>query len=142
MAAGFDSQITRLDQRIDNTAEEVAMALTGSSLPSDKHFSAAFNIGTFGGQTAIGISQFPRASNNIVVSGCVALQDRQVGGRAGVMKASGEQERFVWLCSQRIHFDRHERGPLSRNFQVHHGLGGFMCCQCFGIPSGRSLCDA
>lgn len=64
-------------------------------MPSDKHFAAAFNIGTFGGQTAVGISQFLRASNNIVVSGCLALQDRQVGGRAGVMMASGEQERFV-----------------------------------------------
>lgn len=89
MAAGFDSQITRLDQRIDNTAGGVAMAmaLTGSSLPSDKNFAAALNIGTFGGQTAIGISEFLRVSNNIVVSGGVALQDRQVGGRAGVMMA-------------------------------------------------------
>ena len=60
------------------------MALTGSSLPSDKKFSVALNVGAFGGQTAIGISQFLRV-NNLVVSGGVALQDRQVGGRAGVM---------------------------------------------------------
>jgi autotransporter adhesin len=89
MASSFNSQITRLDQRIDNTAGGVAMAmaLTGSSLPSDKHFAAALNIGTFGGQTAIGISQFLRVSSNVVVSGGLALQDRQVGGRAGVMMA-------------------------------------------------------
>ena len=89
MASSFNSQITRLDQQIDNTAGGVAMAmaLTGSSLPSDKHFAAALNIGTFGGQTAIGISQFLRVSSNVVVSGALALQDRQVGGRAGVMMA-------------------------------------------------------
>jgi hypothetical protein len=89
MAAGFNSQITRLDQRIDNTAGGVAMAmaLTGSSLPSDKKVAVALNVGTFGGQTAIGISQFLRVSNNVVVSGGLALQDRQVGGRAGVMMA-------------------------------------------------------
>jgi autotransporter adhesin len=89
LAANFNSQITRLDQRIDNTAGGVAMAmaLTGSSLPSDKNFAAALNIGAFGGQTAVGISEFLRVSNNVVVSGGVALQDRQVGGRAGVMMA-------------------------------------------------------
>ncbi len=41
-------------------------------------------MGAFGGQTAIGISQFLRV-NNLVVSGGVALQDHQVGGRADVM---------------------------------------------------------
>lgn len=89
MAAGIGSQITRLDQRIDNTAGGVAMAmaLTGSSLPSDKKLAVALNVGAFGGQTAIGISQFLRVNDNLVVSGGVALQDHQVGGRAGVMMA-------------------------------------------------------
>jgi autotransporter adhesin len=89
MAAGISSQMTRLDQRIDNTAGGVAMAmaLTGSSLPSDKKLAVALNVGAFGGQTAIGISQFLRVNDNLVVSGGVALQERQIGGRAGVMMA-------------------------------------------------------
>ncbi|WP_425908227.1 YadA family autotransporter adhesin [Nitrobacter sp. TKz-YC02] len=78
MATGISSQITRLDQRIDNTAGGVAMAmaLTGSSLPSDKKLAVALNVGAFGGQTALGISQFLRVNDNVVVSGGVALQER------------------------------------------------------------------
>lgn len=87
MATGIGSQISRLDQRVDNTAGGVAMALTGSSLPSDKKLAVALNIGAFGGQTALGISQFLRVNDNVVVSGGVALQERQIGGRAGVMMA-------------------------------------------------------
>lgn len=89
LTSGFSSQIARLDQRIDNTAGGVAMAmaLTGGSLPSDKKIATALNVGTFGGQTALGISQYFRLTNNVVVSGGVALQDRQAGGRAGVMLA-------------------------------------------------------
>ena len=89
LSSGFESQIGRLDRRIDNTAGGVAMAmaLTGSSLPSDKKVATALNFGTFGGQAAIGISQYFRLANNIVVSGGVALQDKQAGGRAGLMMA-------------------------------------------------------
>ena len=70
MATGISSQITRLDQRIqriDNTAGGVAMAmaLTGSSLPSDKKLAVALNVGAFGGQTAIGISQFLRVTTSL-----------------------------------------------------------------------------
>lgn len=89
VASNFNSQITRLDQRLDNTAGGVAMAmaLTGSSLPADKKVAVALNVGAFGGQTAIGLSRFLRVSNNVVVSGGLALQERQVGGRVGVMMA-------------------------------------------------------
>ncbi len=85
----YGYQISRLDQRINNTVGGVAMAmaLTGSSLPSDMKVATAVNVGTYGGQTALGISQYFRLTSNVVLSGGVALQDKQAGGRAGVMVA-------------------------------------------------------
>lgn len=89
LGANVSSQIQRLDQRITNNAGGVAMAmaLTGSSLPSDKSFATALNVGSFAGQNALGISQYMRLTNSVVLSGGMALQSNQVGGRAGLMVA-------------------------------------------------------
>jgi len=85
----YDSQISRLNDRVDRTAGGVAMAMamTGSSLPSDKNVGTAVNVGTFGGRSAIAISQYLRLNRNLVVSGAVGIQDNQASGRGGLMLA-------------------------------------------------------
>jgi len=85
----YDSQISRLNERVDRTAGGVAMAMamTGSSLPADKNVGTAVNVGTFGGRSAIAISQYLRVNRNLVVSGAVGIQDNQASGRGGFMLA-------------------------------------------------------
>jgi autotransporter adhesin len=81
------SQIARVDGEMNKVRGGVAMAMamSGGALPSEARGGVAVNVGTYGGQTALGVSHYIRLNNAVVLSGSVGLQDRQVGGRAGVM---------------------------------------------------------
>ena len=82
-------QFNQVNKRVtkSNGGVAMAMALTGSSLPDNKNLGVALNFGAFGGQSAIGISQYMRLNQNVVLSGGIGVQSNQVGGRAGLQVA-------------------------------------------------------
>lgn len=76
-----------MKQSFEGTA--IAIAMGGSSLPSDKRFAVSANVGTFHGQNAVGANLQVRANDYLVLNGGVGAGFAQggVGGRVGATLA-------------------------------------------------------
>ena len=85
------SRFARIDRRLDQTTNGVAMAmaLAGSALPAGKKLAVAVNYGTFGGMSAVALSSHVRVDDNAVVSGGISygVEQNLVGGRVGMQFA-------------------------------------------------------
>lgn len=64
----------------------LSLALPNASIDPGKSFGAAVNVGTFGGEGAIGFAGAFRAAEGLTVNGAVGagFSGNTVGGRAGV----------------------------------------------------------
>src|SRR5258708_6169891 len=76
-------------QSISNLQNNVAIAMGGAALPSDKKFAISTNWGTFRGENAMSLGAQMRLSEHVVLNGGVAAGFAQggVGGRAGMTVA-------------------------------------------------------
>lgn len=87
----LNSAIGRVDQRADDNASGVAMAmaLSGGFLPDKKRFAVATNYGTFDNSNAFAVSGYLRLTDNVIASGGVGygVESDMAGGRAGLLFA-------------------------------------------------------
>jgi trimeric autotransporter adhesin len=91
MVGETSSQITQAFRKIDQNSEgiAVAMAMGGLSLPDNKAFSIATNVGFYDGKQAIAAEGAVRINRTFALTGGVGMGvgAGQVGGRVGVMAA-------------------------------------------------------
>jgi hypothetical protein len=70
-------QIEKLYGRVDGMEKNIKKNTGG----------VAMGAGTFGVEYAIGVSNFLRLNDHVILSSSIAFQERQVGGRAGLTAA-------------------------------------------------------
>lgn len=80
--------VSDLAEGVNNANEGVALslALPNATIDPGKSFGAAVNVGTFGGEAAVGVSGAFAAGEGLTFNGAigVGLGHGNIGGRAGV----------------------------------------------------------